>query len=64
VVHDAGRAALEQFGASHLVIGADAEYHALPLYESLGFVVRERSLAVCWWPGAPRASLHPSFAAR
>lgn len=63
VVHDAARAALDQFGADQLVIGADAEYHALPLYESLGFTVRERSLAVCWWPSAPCAARHPRWGA-
>ncbi len=61
LVHDAGRIAVERYGAEHLVIVADAEYHALPLYESCGFVVRERCLAVCWWPTAPRAAEHPEW---
>lgn len=61
LVHDAGREAIDRFGAEHLVIVADADYHALPLYESLGFVERERLLAVCWWPGAPRAAEHPRW---
>lgn len=61
LVHDAGRAAVDEYDAGHLVIGADADYHALPLYESLGFVVRERNLAVCWWPGAPEAAKHPRW---
>lgn len=61
LVVDAGRHAVERFGATLLVIGADADYHALPLYESLGFVVREQCLAVCWWPGAPNAAMHPTF---
>ncbi|MCW2921424.1 MAG: N-acetyltransferase [Thermoleophilia bacterium] len=61
VVYDAGRAAIDEYGAEHLVIAADAEYHALPLYESLGFVARERMFAVCWWPGAPRAAEHPRW---
>jgi hypothetical protein len=60
-VHDAGRVAIEQFDAQHLVIVADADYHAKALYESLGFVERERQLAVCWWPGAPNAAAHPSW---
>jgi GNAT superfamily N-acetyltransferase len=64
VVHDAGRAALDRFGAEHLVIAADADYHALPLYQSLGFSERERCLAVCWWPGAEHAALHPDWSAK
>lgn len=59
LVHDAGAHAVRELGARHLVIGAETDYHALPLYESLGFVVRERSLAVCWWPTAPNAAEHP-----
>ncbi|MCZ4495959.1 MAG: hypothetical protein JWM25_542 [Thermoleophilia bacterium] len=59
LVHDAGRAAIERFGAERLVIVADSTYHALPLYESLGFVPRERTAGVCWWPGATNASRHP-----
>ena len=61
LVYEAGRVAIDRFGAEHLVIVADANYHALPLYESLGFVERERCLAVCWWPGAPRAARHPRW---
>lgn len=61
LVYEAGRVAIERYGAETLVIGADADYHALQLYESLGFVVRERSLAVCWWPGAARAAEHPRW---
>lgn len=64
LVYAAGRLAIDRFRADHLVIGADADYHALPLYESLGFVVRERSLAVCWWPGAARAGEHPDWGDR
>jgi len=59
LVHDAGRIALTELGADVLVIVADADYHALPLYESLGFAATERVCGVCWWPGAPNASRHP-----
>lgn len=59
LVHDAGRSAVERYGARHLVIAAELEYHALPLYESLGFQPRERVSGVCWWPGAPNAACHP-----
>lgn len=64
VVHAAGQAALDRFGADHLVIVADADYHARTLYESLGFSARERCLAVCWWPGAEHAALHPDWSAK
>jgi ribosomal protein S18 acetylase RimI-like enzyme len=37
-------------GAQSLVIAADADYHALGLYESLGFERRERVYGVCQWP--------------
>jgi ribosomal protein S18 acetylase RimI-like enzyme len=59
LVHDAGRHAFEHFGATQLVIVADVGYHALALYESLGFVARERTAGACWWPGAPHADRHP-----
>jgi GNAT superfamily N-acetyltransferase len=61
LVHEAGRLAIDRFGAEHLVIVADVDYFALPLYLSLGFVERERCLAVCWWPGAEHAAKHPVF---
>jgi ribosomal protein S18 acetylase RimI-like enzyme len=61
MVHDAGRAAIDEFGADRLVIVADADYHALPLYQSLGFVELERAWGACWWPGSVRAGQHPSF---
>lgn len=61
LVTEAGRVAVARFGADQLVIGADAEYHAMPLYESLGFTIRERCLAVVWWPGAPDAAAHPRW---
>lgn len=63
LVHDAGRAAVEQYGATRLVIVAEAGYHALPLYESLGFRSRERGYGMCWWPGAPDAARHPRYGA-
>jgi ribosomal protein S18 acetylase RimI-like enzyme len=46
--HDAA----ERFGARRLVIAADPEYHALGLYESLGFERRERVSGVCRRPPA------------
>ncbi|MCW2972533.1 MAG: GCN5-related N-acetyltransferase [Thermoleophilia bacterium] len=64
LVHDAGAVAIERMGAEQLVIVADANYHALPLYESLGFVARERLWSMAWWPTAPRADRHPTRTAR
>jgi len=49
VVH-AGRHAAEHHGADQLVIVADEHYHALGLYESLGFERAERVLGVCRRP--------------
>ncbi len=42
LVVDAARDAVSRFGAERLVIAADPEYHALGLYESLGFAPCER----------------------
>jgi ribosomal protein S18 acetylase RimI-like enzyme len=44
--HDAA----ERFGARRLVIAADPDYHALGLYESLGFERREQVSGVCRRP--------------
>jgi len=44
LVVEASRHSAETFGAERFVIVADAGYHALGLYESLGFERRER----CW----------------
>jgi ribosomal protein S18 acetylase RimI-like enzyme len=46
--HDAA----ERFGARQLVIAADPDYHALGLYQSLGFEPRERVCGVCRAPAA------------
>jgi ribosomal protein S18 acetylase RimI-like enzyme len=42
LVYEAGRDAATRFALSRLVIVADGEYHALGIYESLGFRPRER----------------------
>jgi GNAT superfamily N-acetyltransferase len=47
LVHDAAQHAAARFGLSRLVIVADADYHALGIYESLGFRQRER-LCSAW----------------
>lgn len=54
----AGLHAAEHYEARRLVICADAHYHALGLYESLGFARAERAAGVCLAPGPrprPRA---------
>lgn len=52
LVVEAARHAATHHGAGRLVIVADAAYHALGLYESLGFARREHVLAV--WRLPPR----------
>lgn len=42
LIVEAGRDAAAQFGATRLVIAADPDYHAATVYESVGFVARER----------------------
>ena len=50
LVVEAARHAVEAYGAAQLVIVADATYHALGLYESLGFERREHVYGVSLWP--------------
>jgi ribosomal protein S18 acetylase RimI-like enzyme len=50
LVVEAARRAHEDYGAERFVIVADAEYHAVGLYESLGFERMERVFGVCLWP--------------
>jgi ribosomal protein S18 acetylase RimI-like enzyme len=50
----AARDAAERFGARQLVIVADPDYHALGLYESLGFERMERTAGVCLRPETRR----------
>ncbi len=54
VVQAAHRTA-ERYGALCFVIGADLDYHALGLYESLGFQRRERVCGVYRPPSSSRA---------
>jgi GNAT superfamily N-acetyltransferase len=53
VVH-AAHAAARDYGAHQLVICADPGYHALGLYESLGFAAAEHVAGVCRQPPAER----------
>ena len=52
LVVEAARAAAADHGAERLVICADPDYHALGLYESLGFRPRERVAGACRPPPA------------
>jgi ribosomal protein S18 acetylase RimI-like enzyme len=53
---EAARCSADAHGAQRFVIVADANYHALGLYESLGFVRQERVVGVCRWPRGPEPS--------
>jgi ribosomal protein S18 acetylase RimI-like enzyme len=50
LVVEAAHRAADAFGAERLVIAADPDYHALGLYESLGFRRRELVTGVCRRP--------------
>lgn len=50
LVVEAAQRSAERHGAERFVIVADVGYHALGLYESLGFERREHVMAVCRWP--------------
>jgi len=52
LVVEAARRAAARHGADRFVIVADPGYHALGLYESLGFRRREHVGGVCRWPRA------------
>ena len=52
LVVEAARCSAELYGAERFVIVADVGYHALVLYESLGFEREERVAGVCRWPGS------------
>jgi ribosomal protein S18 acetylase RimI-like enzyme len=54
LVVEAARRASADHGADRFVIVADAGYHALGLYESLGFERAEHVFGACLWPPAER----------
>lgn len=51
LVVEAVQRSAERYGAERFVIAADPEYHALGLYESLGFARTERVCGACRRPG-------------
>jgi ribosomal protein S18 acetylase RimI-like enzyme len=59
LVVEAAHRTAEQYGAQRFVIAADASYHALGLYESLGFERLERVCGVCQQPSEPARTSEP-----
>jgi ribosomal protein S18 acetylase RimI-like enzyme len=56
LVVEAAAHAARTYGARRLVIVAESGYHALGLYESLGFQRAERVCGVCRWPAEDLAA--------
>jgi Acetyltransferase (GNAT) domain len=52
LVVEAARLSAAEYGVARFVIVADLHYHALGLYESLGFERAEQLAGVCCWPRA------------
>ena len=50
LVVEAARLSAAEYGVARFVIVADLHYHALGLYESLGFERAEQLSGVCCWP--------------
>ncbi len=55
LVVEAARRSAADYGAERFVIVADRHYHALGLYESLGFERAEHHFGACRWPAADTA---------
>jgi predicted N-acetyltransferase YhbS len=51
-VVEAARRSVADYGVERFVIVADRQYHALGLYESLGFERAEHHFGACRWPAA------------
>ncbi len=51
LVGEAAAEVARRWPVERFVIGADPEYHALGIYESLGFVRVEQVSGLCRWPG-------------
>ena len=47
LVHYAANYAFKQHGAKRLIMEADEDYIAARIYESIGFKVIEKSMAIC-----------------
>jgi ribosomal protein S18 acetylase RimI-like enzyme len=59
LVVEAAQHSAQHYGARRFVIAADPDYHALGLYESLGFERCERTAGVCREPARPAADQAP-----
>jgi ribosomal protein S18 acetylase RimI-like enzyme len=59
LVVEAASRARDDYGAERFVIAGDADYHAVGLYESLGFERAERVFGVCAWPRTDPSPLEP-----
>ena len=59
LVVEAAHLSAAEYGVTRLVIVADRHYHALGLYESLGFERAEQLSGVCHWPRADAAVASP-----
>ena len=59
LVVDAAQHSAAHYGAKRFVIVADAGYHAVGLYESLGFERAEQVTGVCRWPRATTPQVNP-----
>ncbi|MFZ4712556.1 MAG: GNAT family N-acetyltransferase [Bacteriovoracaceae bacterium] len=49
LVYEVSKYAFENMGIEILVMVADEEYHAAKVYESVGFVPKEKTYGVCHW---------------
>lgn len=49
LVYESSRYAFENMKVKTLVMVADEEYHAARIYESIGFIPKERQVGLCWW---------------
>jgi len=49
LVYKSSRYAFEKMNVKTLVMIADEEYHAARIYESVGFVPKERQVGLSWW---------------
>lgn len=56
LVYETGRRALEKTSARELVMCADPGYHAIKIYEAVGFKREVTEHGVCWWDKSRAAS--------
>lgn len=49
LVYESSLYALNEMGVQTLVMCADPSYHAIQIYESVGFQRQNTEYGVCWW---------------